>query len=192
MSVNIVLTFLKRHTTIMYSNLFFLLFQWKYEDSFDKNGFDKNGFDKNGFDKNGFDKNGFDIDGFDKDCFHENGFNILGYDKNGFDINGYDKDGVHKDGFDESNYPDYPDLNSDWDTNDYNNKNDYSSADRYIRFSLSKWDKYFRLLVFGILVTLVAGFSFCFIRLANLALQNVNNDYVMFSYFCNFVAKSDH
>ena len=134
MSVNIVLTFLKRHTTIMYSNLFFLLFQWKYEDSFDKNGFDKNGFDKNGFDKNGFDKNGFDIDGFDKDCFHENGFNILGYDKNGFDINGYDKDGVHKDGFDESNYPDYPDLNSDWDTNDYNNKNDYSSDDRYIRF----------------------------------------------------------
>ena len=120
-----------------------MLFQWKYEDSFDKNGFDKNGFDKNGFDKNGFDKNGFDIDGFDKDCFHENGFNILGYDKNGFDINGYDKDGVHKDGFDESNYPDYPDLNSDWDTNDYNNKNDYSSADRYIRFSLSKWDNGF-------------------------------------------------
>ena len=109
---------------------------WKYEDGFDENGFDKDGFDKDGFDKNGFDKNGFDIDGFDKDCFHEDGFNVLGYDKNGFDTDGYDKDGVQKDGFDESSYPDYSDINTDWDTNDYNfnDKNDYSSDDRYIFF----------------------------------------------------------
>ena len=31
-------------------------------------------------------------------------------------------------------------------------------------------------------------FFFC---LAHLALQNVNKDYIIFSYFCNFVAKSD-
>ena len=30
-----------------------------------------------------------------------------------------------------------------------------------------------------------------FFRLAHLALQNVNKDYVIFSYFRNFVAKSD-
>ena len=47
---------------------------------------------------------------------------------------------------------------------------------------------YFRFLVFGILVTLVA---FRFFRLAHLALQNVNKDYVIFWYFPNFVAKSD-
>jgi hypothetical protein len=29
-------------------------------------------------------------------------------------------------------------------------------------------------------------------RLAHIALQNVNKDYVIFSYFRNFVAKSDH
>ena len=45
---------------------------------------------------------------------------------------------------------------------------------------------YFCLLVFGILVTLVAWFSFLFFHLA---LQNVNKDYVIFLYFCNFVAK---
>ena len=50
---------------------------------------------------------------------------------------------------------------------------------------------YFRLLVFGILVTLVAWFSFLFFRLAHLALQNVNKDYIIFSYFNNFVTKSD-
>ena len=33
-------------------------------------------------------------------------------------------------------------------------------------------------------------FSFVFFRLAHLALQNVNKDYVIFSYFLNFVAKS--
>ena len=51
---------------------------------------------------------------------------------------------------------------------------------------------YFRLLVFGILVTLVAWFSFCFFFcLAHLTLQNVNKHYIIFSYFHNFVAKSD-
>ena len=51
---------------------------------------------------------------------------------------------------------------------------------------------YFCLLVLGILVTLVACISFWgFFRLAHLALQNVNKDYVIFSYFCNFVAKND-
>ena len=51
---------------------------------------------------------------------------------------------------------------------------------------------YFCLLVFGILVTLVAWFSFrFFFRLAHLALQNVNKDYVIFLYFRNFVDKSD-
>ena len=51
---------------------------------------------------------------------------------------------------------------------------------------------YFRLLVFGTLVTLVGLFSFCFFfRLAHLALQNVNKDYVIFSNFRNFFAKSD-
>ena len=44
---------------------------------------------------------------------------------------------------------------------------------------------YFRLLVFGILVTLVARFF------SRLALQNVNKDYVIFSYFSNFVTKTD-
>ena len=40
---------------------------------------------------------------------------------------------------------------------------------------------YFRLFVFGILVTLVVWFSFSFFHLAHLALQNVNKDYVIFS-----------
>ena len=38
----------------------------------------------------------------------------------------------------------------------------------------------FRLLVFGILVTLVAWLSFCFFCLAHLALQNVNKDFCIF------------
>ena len=42
------------------------------------------------------------------------------------------------------------------------------------------------LFVFGILVTLVAWFSFRFFTL-----QNVNKDYIIFLYFCNFVTKSD-
>ena len=46
-------------------------------------------------------------------------------------------------------------------------------------------------LAFGILVTLVAWFSFLFFRLAHRALQNVNKDYVIFLYFLNFHAKSD-
>ena len=50
---------------------------------------------------------------------------------------------------------------------------------------------YFCLLVFGTLVTLVAWFSFHFFRLAHLASQNLNKDYVIFLYFHNFVAKSD-
>ena len=50
---------------------------------------------------------------------------------------------------------------------------------------------YFGNFVFGFFVTLVAWFSFRFFCLAHLALQNVNKDYVIFSYFCNFVAKSD-
>ena len=45
---------------------------------------------------------------------------------------------------------------------------------------------YFRLLVFGILVTFPV-----FFRLAHLALQNANKDYVIVLYFSNFVAKSD-
>ena len=45
--------------------------------------------------------------------------------------------------------------------------------------------------VYWFLVTLVAWFSFRFFRLAHLALQNVNKDYIIFLYFCNFVAKSD-
>ena len=50
----------------------------------------------------------------------------------------------------------------------------------------------FCLLVFGILVTLVAWFSFrVFFRLAHLVLQNVNKDYIIFLYFYNFVSKSD-
>ena len=50
---------------------------------------------------------------------------------------------------------------------------------------------YFRHLFLGILVTLVAWYSFPFFRLAHLALQNVNKDYIIFSYFHNFVTKSD-
>jgi hypothetical protein len=50
---------------------------------------------------------------------------------------------------------------------------------------------YFRLLVFGILVTLVAWFSFRFFLLGHLVLQNVNKDYVIFLCFRNFLAKSD-
>ena len=34
-------------------------------------------------------------------------------------------------------------------------------------------------------------FSCLIFRLAHLALQNINKDYVIFSYFCNFVAKSN-
>ena len=49
---------------------------------------------------------------------------------------------------------------------------------------------YFHLLVFGILVTLVAWFSFHFFSVLPI-LQNVNKDYVIFLYFLNFVAKSD-
>ena len=56
-----------------------------------------------------------------------------------------------------------------------------------IRLTDVFWIKYFH-----ILVTLVAWFSFrVFFRLAHLALQNVNKDYVIFSNFRNFVAKSD-
>ena len=50
---------------------------------------------------------------------------------------------------------------------------------------------YFCLLVFGTLVTLVAWFFFFFFLLDQFALQNVNKDYVIFSYFCNFVAQND-
>ena len=51
---------------------------------------------------------------------------------------------------------------------------------------------YFCLSVFGILVTLVAWFSFHFsFSLAYLALQNVNKDYIKFLYFRNFATKSD-
>ena len=56
------------------------------------------------------------------------------------------------------------------------------------RASYVQFISYFCRLVFGILVTLVAWFSFCF---AHFAFQNVNKDYVIFLYFCNFVAKSD-
>ena len=38
---------------------------------------------------------------------------------------------------------------------------------------------------------LLPDFLSVFFRLANLALQNVNKDYVIFLYFCNFIAKSD-
>ena len=48
---------------------------------------------------------------------------------------------------------------------------------------------YFRLLVFGHF-SCVIFFPF-FFHLAHLALQNVNKDCVIFSYFQNFVAKSD-
>ena len=44
---------------------------------------------------------------------------------------------------------------------------------------------YFRLLVFGTLVTLVAWFSFHFLHLARGALQNINKGYVTFPYFRN-------
>ena len=50
---------------------------------------------------------------------------------------------------------------------------------------------YFCLLVFGILVTLVAWFSFLFFHLAYLVLQNVNKDYIIFLYFRNFIVKGD-
>ena len=46
-------------------------------------------------------------------------------------------------------------------------------------------------LVFVILVTLLCDFLSGFFRLAHLVLQNVNKDYVIFSYFHNFIAKSD-
>jgi hypothetical protein len=47
-------------------------------------------------------------------------------------------------------------------------------------------------LVSGILVTLVIrDFLSVFFRLAHLDLQNVNKDYVTFSYLRNFIAKSD-
>ena len=48
----------------------------------------------------------------------------------------------------------------------------------------------FCLLVSGIVVTLVAWISFRVFRLAHLALQNLNKEYVIFSYFRNFIAKS--
>ena len=44
---------------------------------------------------------------------------------------------------------------------------------------------------FCILVILVVWFFSLFFRPAHLALQNVNKDYIIFSYFHNFVAKSD-
>ena len=46
---------------------------------------------------------------------------------------------------------------------------------------------YFCRFVFDILVTLLARFSF---RFANIALKNVNEDCVIFSYLRNFVAKN--
>ena len=46
-------------------------------------------------------------------------------------------------------------------------------------------------LAFGILVTIVAQFFFCFSCLALFALQNVNKHYTIFSYFRNFFAKRD-
>ena len=48
---------------------------------------------------------------------------------------------------------------------------------------------YFRLLVFGILVTIVVWFSLRFFRLVHLALQNVNKDYLIFLCFRNFDSK---
>ena len=41
----------------------------------------------------------------------------------------------------------------------------------------------------GILVTLVVWFCFCFFCLAHLVLQNVNKDYVIFSYFVTSLPK---
>ena len=38
---------------------------------------------------------------------------------------------------------------------------------------------------------LLRDYLFGFVHLAHLALQNVDKDYVTFSYFCNFVTKSD-
>ena len=69
-------------------------------------------------------------------------------------------------------------------------KSDHTCEVKYI-LSYVLFIQYFCPLVFGILVTLVAWFSFRFFCLAHLALQNVNKDYVIFSYFCSFVAKSD-
>ena len=43
---------------------------------------------------------------------------------------------------------------------------------------------YFCLLVFGIFVTSDAWFSLCPFRLAHLVLQNINKDYVIFSWLC--------
>ena len=43
---------------------------------------------------------------------------------------------------------------------------------------------YFCLLVFGIFVTSDAWFSLCSFRLAHLVLQNINKDYVIFSWLC--------
>ena len=50
---------------------------------------------------------------------------------------------------------------------------------------------YFCLLVFGILVTLVEWFSFRFFPSYPSCLANVNKDYVIFFYPCNFAAKND-
>ena len=51
---------------------------------------------------------------------------------------------------------------------------------------------YFCLMAFGILVLWLRDFLFIvFFCLVHLALQNINKDYVIFSYFCNFIAKSD-
>ena len=50
---------------------------------------------------------------------------------------------------------------------------------------------YFRLLVFGIVVALVAWFSFRISCLTHLALQNENKDYIIFLYFHSFLARSD-
>ena len=56
---------------------------------------------------------------------------------------------------------------------------------RYFKYNYVSFIPYFHILVFGILVTLVAWFSFCFFCLAHLALQNVNKDYL-----CNIFVTS--
>ena len=58
------------------------------------------------------------------------------------------------------------------------------------KYSYVYFIPYFCLLVCGILVTLVAWFSFCFFCLSHLALQNVNKDYIIFSYFYILIRNS--
>ena len=50
---------------------------------------------------------------------------------------------------------------------------------------------YFQFLVFRIWSLQLGDFLSIFFRLAHLALQNVNKDYVMLLYFLNFVTKFD-